>query len=1024
MRRLAILFGLVVAGCRCSYALDPSLDIGQYGHDAWTVRSGFIKGNIYTLAQTPDGYLWLGTEFGLFRFDGVRSAAWQPPAGQLLSSVFRLLATRDGSLWIGGFDGLWTWSAGKLTRRPELRAQVVGSLIEDREGTVWAGSWKGGPPPGRLCAIRDGAAQCYGEDGVFGAAVSSLYEDSSGTLWAGTQAGLWRWKPGTPTRYAIPSVELSALTEAGDRRLLAAEYGTGLLQLAGGKVEPYPIRAANSPSKLLRDREVDSNKLLRDRHGGLWIGTAERGLIHVHQGRTDVFSQSDGLSGSVVLSLFEDREGNVWVSTTGGLDRFRDLSVRTISSKQGLHSDASHSVLATTDGSIWIGAHDSFVGWKNGQLAIVGNARGPADLGAESLYQDGGGRIWAFTERGLAFLKDDSLVIATALTRARVAFMTGDKAGNLWASENHNLLQFREGRLVDQIPWSELGYSESASVLLSDTGSGGLWLGFYQGGGVSYFQDHRVRASYTAAGGLGRGAVSDLKLDREGALWVATEDGGVSRLKDGRIATLTSSNGLPCDSIHWTMEDDDRSLWLYSACGLVRITRSELEAWIAAPRRRVEVVVLDAGDGVRLRANSGSRYGPRVAKSTDGKFWFVTGEGIQVFDPHHLAHNEVRPPVHIEQISADQKSYWRNLTGAPVSTLRLPARVRDLQIDYTSLSLVAPEKVHFKYKLEDQDQDWKETVNERHAQYTNLPPRHYRFRVIACNNSGLWNETGDTLEFSIAPALYQKNWFLTLCAAAFLAMLWMGYQLRIRRLQREFKAASDARLNERMRIARELHDTLLQSFQGLMFSFQAACNLLPGRTEDAIRTLKDAILNGDEAIAEGRDAIQGLRANPPLESNLEHVLRTAGEEFAKASTRQGEPPAFRVTVEGVRQPLSPLVQDDVHRIAREILRNAFRHAHANRIEAEIAYDSQFFRLRIRDDGKGIDRKVLEAGAHPGHWGLTGVRERAKGIGARLEVWSESGAGTEAGLTVPARIAYESGRRRKRTRLFRRSKVES
>ena len=276
--------------------------------------------------------------------------------------------------------------------------------------------------------------------------------------------------------------------------------------------------------------------------------------------------------------------------------------------------------------------------------------------------------------------------------------------------------------------------------------------------------------------------------------------------------------------------------------------------------------------------------------------------------------------------------------------------------------------------------------------------------------------------FSSRPPGGETNWFRALCAAVFLAMLWAAYQFRVRQLQREFNMRLEGRVEERTRIARELHDTLLQSVQGLMFSFQAARNLLPGRTEEAIRTLDEAIREGDEAIAEGRDAIQGLRADPALESNLEHLLTAAGKELARSSSAEGEPPAFQVTVEGARQPLSPLLQDEVYRIAREILRNAFHHAHASRIEAEIAYDRQFFRLRIRDNGKGIDRKVLEQGARQGHWGLPGVRERAKRIGARLKLWSEPGAGTEAELTVPARIAYGTVHRREGLRLFRKNKV--
>ncbi|MBV8828836.1 MAG: hypothetical protein JO108_06365, partial [Acidobacteriaceae bacterium] len=287
VRRFAILLGFLVAGCGCGFALNPALDISQYAHTSWTVRDGFALGNIYAIAQTPDGFLWFGTEFGLFRFDGIRTSQWQPPAGQHLpdeKNINSLLVTRDGTLWIGTFAGLATWDGRRLTMRPELGRQFVSSLFEDREGTVWAATLEA--PAGRLCAIRSSGNQCYAENGAFGRAIWALYEDESGTLWAGAQSGLWRWQPGPPRRYA--SEELIALNRAGDGRLLIAVHGGGLKQISGDKLEPFPISSPIHSNPPLRDPDVDSNRLLRDRDGGLWIGTVERGLIHIHNGRTDI----------------------------------------------------------------------------------------------------------------------------------------------------------------------------------------------------------------------------------------------------------------------------------------------------------------------------------------------------------------------------------------------------------------------------------------------------------------------------------------------------------------------------------------------------------------------------------------------------------------------------------------------------------------------------------------------------------------------------------------------------------------
>jgi signal transduction histidine kinase len=558
---------------------------------------------------------------------------------------------------------------------------------------------------------------------------------------------------------------------------------------------------------------------------------------------------------------------------------------------------------------------------------------------------------------------------------------------------------------------------------------GALWLGFYNGG-VTYLSEGRVRATYTTSDGLGNGHINSFRIDHDGTLWVATE-GGLSRFKNSHFDTLTSKNGLPCDSVHWTMEDDDHSLWLYMPCGLFRVAAPELDTWTAAMDKHkdttqaIQLTVFDSSDGVRTLSLPGGLpggYTPRVTKSSDGKIWFLPSDGVIVIDPNHLAINKLPPPVHVEQIVADRKTYWQNWSGDTSSSPpKLPPLVRDLEIDYTALSLVVPEKVRFRVKLEGWDRDWKDAGNERKAFYSNLPPRNYRFRVIACNNSGVWNEAGDTLAFSIDPAYWQTNWFRVVCVAALVLLLWAFYQLRLQQLERQFGMQVEARVNERTRIARELHDTLLQSFQGLMFEFQAARNMLPRRREEAMQALDSAIIGTEQAIAQSRDAIQDIRSEPAAQSDLAQLLTTTGEEMASSQETGRDSPIFRVIVEGERQTLSPIVLVEVYRIACEVLRNAFQHARAKRIEAEIRYDDQLLRLRIRDDGEGIQPKVREEGRRAGHWGLPGLRERAQEIGAQLDLWSEAGAGTEVQLIIPAAVAYETTRRGTRFRLFRRAR---
>jgi signal transduction histidine kinase/ligand-binding sensor domain-containing protein len=977
-----IVLGLVLAACPYAFALNPSLDISQYAHNAWTVREGFFKGTMYSIAQTPDGYLWLGTGFGLLRFDGVRFLPWQPPEGEHLpSSTSRaLLVARDGTLWIGTDEGLASWKDGKLIQHPELVGQRVITLLEDREETIWAGV--SGTPAGRLCAIRRGSVQCYGGDGTLGRSVASLYEDSRGNLWAGAATGLWRWKPGPPSKlYPTPDTPLRMID--GDNGTLLFSTRSGMSQLVKGKAESYPLRGAR--------REFTPLTLFRDRNGGLWIGTSDRGILHVHQGRTDAFAQTDGLSADFIHAIFEDREGNIWVATTDGLDRFRDFSVPTISAKQGLSSDAVGSVLAARDGGVWLGTVNGVNRWNDGQITIYRKrSSGLPDDVVGSLFQDDRGRIWVSALRGIAYFENGRFTSIRDVPAGPTWSIVGGRAVSLWISQEQSLLHLLGESVVERIPWAELGRNDYAYALSPGPTQGGLWLGFVKSG-VAFFEGGQVRASYGVADGLGQGQVTDLQLDRDGALWAATQ-GGLSRVKNGRIATLTSKNGLPCDAVHWAMEDDDHSFWLYTACGLVRIARTELDAWSTDPKRTIHSVVFDSLDGVRSNSLT-SGYSPQVAKSADGKLWFLPGDGVSVIDPHHIPFNKVPPPVHIEEVKVDGK-VWDVSHG-----WRLPALARDVTIHYTALSFVAPEKVHFRRKLEGQDPDWTEVINDREVQYTNLKPRNYRFRVRASNNSGVWNEAGDFLDFSIAPAYYQTTWFLLLCVGTFSALLWMLYRYRLHQIAREFNAHLEGRVNERVRVARELHDTLLQGFQGLMLRLQVVDEMLP--PGKAKQELEETLECGDQTIVEARNAVHDLRSPAANMNDLAGALRALGQELAT-----GHSANFRLVIEGPQRELHPIIRDEIYRIAREALRNAFAHSGAGHIEAEITFAERLFRLRIRDDGAGIPPEVLDGG-RSGHFGLAGMRERTKQIGSQLTISSGSEAGTEIELSVKGSIAYNN-----------------
>lgn len=1003
-----VLACLLLACCPAAFALNPSLDVSQYAHTSWKIRDGFTKGIITSIAQTPDGYLWLGTEFGLFRFDGLKNVQWQPPTDQQLpdSHIYSLLAARNGTLWIGTANGLASWKDGKLIQYAELTGQYIFKLVEDREGTVWAGGVNA--PIGKLCSIQNSHVKCYGQDGSLGRGVLGLFEDSKGGLWVGVESGLWQWKSGPPKFFPLPGEPngIRSLAEDEDGALLVG-YKGGVQRFSDGKTEAYSLPGIQG--------EFSAKRLLRDRDGGLWIGTQDRGIVHVHQGRTDVFALSEGLSGENVFAMFEDRERNIWVATTNGLDRFRDFAVANFGVNYGLSSAVVQAVLATRDGSVWIVTNGGLNRWKSSQMTayrdrheptatgvheIVGS--GIPDRGLRSLFEDDRGRVWISTDRSVGYLENDRLISIKGLPGGGILAINEDKAGSFWiVNETAGLFRLLPGGEIQQIPWAALGHRDHVSTLVPDPQTG-LWLGFHLGG-IAYFADGQIRTSYTTADGLTPGRVNELRFDQSGVLWAAT-DGGLSRLKNSKVATLSSKNGLPCDEVHWVMEDDTRAVWLQTECGLVRIEQAEINAWATAidtnkdAKPIIQTAVFDSSDGVRM-TSSGGHMSPQIAKSMDGRLWFHGPDGVSVIDPGRLPFNRLPPPVHVNQITADRQTY--DVSSDSTQRLHLPPLIRDLQIDYTALSLVVSEKVRFRYKLEGYDRDWHEADIRRQAFYTNLPPRNYRFRVMACNNNGVWNETGTYFDFTIDPAYYQTTWFRVAVFIAFLLLLAAIYQLRLQQVARQVRGRMEERLEERERIARDLHDTLLQSVQGLILKFHAVSKQIPGDMP-AHNALEKTLDHADEVLAEGRARIQNLRVNPVSLSDLPAAFRSIAEE-----TSQGRETIFKTVVEGQVRDLHPLVLEECYCIGREAIINALTHSEGQQVELEITYDSRQFRLRVRDNGRGIDPKILDEGGRPGHWGLQGMRERAQKIGGQLKFWSRPETGTEVELTVPGATAYQS-----------------
>jgi signal transduction histidine kinase len=520
----------------------------------------------------------------------------------------------------------------------------------------------------------------------------------------------------------------------------------------------------------------------------------------------------------------------------------------------------------------------------------------------------------------------------------------------------------------------------------------GIWIGpRTRNAALLHFHDGALKEFPTGAAGDQH--TNHLLARADGSVMAAFDDGLVG-LRQGKAQRMTTKNGLPCDAVYSFIEDTRKTWWLNTECGLVELADSELQRWWENPDAVVRIRLNDALDGARP-----GRYGITSADvSRDGRVWFATGFVVQMVNPSRLSQAALPAQTHVDSVIVDRREL------KAVDELEIGPNPRDLQIGYTSPTFAIPQKVRFRYRLDGHDHDWHDAGTRRQAFYTDLPPGQYSFHVIASNQDGVWNERATTLNFSIAPAYYQTSWFRAMVAVLLLLAAGAAYRLRVRGLHRQFEMMLDARVAERTRVARELHDTLLQSFHGLLLRFQTAFNLLPDRPAESKQILAGAIEQAAEAITEGRDAVQGLRTSATERNDLADSIRTLGEMLANESSSEA---VLRIEVLGTPRALHPIVRDEVFRIAGEALRNAFRHSTARQIEVELRYDDRQLRLRVRDDGKGIDPEVLRADGREGHYGLRGMRERAKLAGGRLAVWSGLDAGTEVELSIPAPHAYGS-----------------
>jgi signal transduction histidine kinase/ligand-binding sensor domain-containing protein len=861
-------------------------------------------------------------------------------------------------------------------------------LAEDREGTIWLGT------SGGLARFDGNRWMKVGAQWSFpGTSAHGLFLDRAGTLWVATEKSIVFLPRGAKTfqSTSTPVGLVPQIAQAPNGKLWMAETTRS--------VRPIPLGTKFLPSDETEIR-VGSQGICFDRDNSLWIASIGDGLFRVSvpgklkgkpdrfNGVLEAYTMKDGLSDEIATTIFQDRDGNLWIGTVSGLDRFRKALVPVYSPVDRHDAD----LVEGNEGDIWITRREGLARVHNSRINPVAFTADVTIAG----YRDPAGIIWWVSVNALVRYHEGRftqfrLPEELPLPFQRPVNITEDRSGTLWmAADGEGLFCRKNGQ------WSRFQTPARISRLAPRTAftddRGWVWFGYEDGTIIHLKEGEMGTVSIPLEAEVGS---VEVIRGRNGQVWaggtlgLASFDGrGFRNVIPADVAAFGEVSGLE--------EAADGSLWLRGSRGVIHIDQAEILKFQESPTYRVQYGLLDSSDGL---PGAFRRIGQKEVSGSNGLIWFWSTGGLAWLNPASIAKN-VPPPVSIRSVVTDRSRF------VSLANLILPPRTSSLRIEYGAVNLSNPKRVRYRYELDGADKGWQDAGVRREAFYTNLGPGKHRFRVSARNEGGQWNTVEAVLEFNIAPEWFQTIWFRTFCVCFIFVLLWLTYQLRLRQLEHRFDLALEARISERTRIARELHDTLLQSFQGLTLHFQRARNLLPDRAAEAIQTLDRALDGAEEAIVEGRDAIHDLRSPTTAAKALAEEITALGEELIAKGVNTKESVEFRILIEGSVCPMLPNLHIEVFRIAREALRNAFSHSQGKLIETELAYIESMFRLRIRDDGKGIDPEAQILAERTGHWGLKGMRERAEHLGGELEVWSELGAGTEIELRLPASIAYE------------------
>jgi ligand-binding sensor domain-containing protein/signal transduction histidine kinase len=962
-------------------ALDLSKSMTQYAHRIWGQEEGLFQPTVYSAIQTHDGFLWLGTQDSLIRFDGIHFREFPDGRSALHGSLIRALAEdAQGNLWVAALgsgifrispDGqMKTFSASN-----GLPSNNAFCLVPESDGSLWACTSEG-----LVRIASDGIQTITKTAGLASNRIRATCKSTDGTRWvAGLDNGL---------SYSVGSrfVSFSDNNFAEDDAVSALqcdEDGSVWVGTADGLLRINALKSRRySSSEGLPDNQVSA--LAQGPGHVLWVGTND-GISRISKGEVSVYRTRDGLSHSQVMVLFEDREGSLWAGTKNGLDQFTDGPVTPYTTNEGLLSNDVGPVLEDNGGRLWLGTLDAGLNFFDGhRFGFITTKNGLNSDSVLSLAHDSTGDVWVGTSKGLNRIHAGKVVAAfdhsSGIIGNEIRSVFFDGQQRLWIGTNKALQFFSNGHFVQD---TAIARTNGNSVIALGAGRNVSLFASFDGPGL-YIRRNQEFSRYPLESA--RGIDCFLPDPQHHELWMGTLASGLLRWKNDVISHVYVKDGLYDNRIYSILQDGHSNFWLASSKGIFRLSHQELDDFADGKRTSVTSLPFSTGQ-LRFECQPGVQ--PAASLTKDGRMWFSTTSGLVVLDPKHLRNEAaVAPPAAITALIANGTRLAPQ--GQPSFK---PRDENNFEIHYAGLSFISPEKVTFRYRLTGYDRSWIDAGSRREAFYTNLPPGSFTFLVQARNADGVWSASPASLRFTLEPKLYQHWWFFPALLALFAAAVAVGYRVRIQRLRNRFNVI----LAERNRIARELHDTLLQGLSGVTMQLQALWTKMPPSPEK--RALADIITDAGHCSTEARQSLWGLRNNSS--SGLQFSEKLVHMARQSVSDRHI---SLQLRVQQVAAKMSPDVEYQLLRIASEAVTNSLKHASASVLKVILSEDEGVITLGIEDNGVGF---APASGHIRGHFGLQGMRERADEIGAEIEIESSSDAGTRVVVVWPHHLSLKA-----------------